>query len=148
MTGAFPALVSAVKAALAADPPVSTAIFVNRRRAVAADQNTSVVVRLGTADPELGALHGGPVDWETNLAVECYGRGAGDEAVLQVVHDMVAMTWSRLMADGTLGGLAMGLEAGRMEWDFENTGEFLACQIMNFTVLHNTAGQTLESQTP
>lgn len=147
MTGAFPELVSAVKAALAADPPVSPLIFVNRRRALPASGDSAVVVRLGTADPELGAIHGGPVDWETNLSVEHYGRGSNDEAALQVVSDMAAMTWTRLMADGTLGGLAMGLEAGRVEWDFENTGEYMACQIMNFTVLHNTAGNTLENQT-
>jgi hypothetical protein len=40
----------------------------------------------------------------------------------------------------------MGIEPGRLEWDFENTGEFLAVEILNFTALHQTAANILESQ--
>lgn len=146
MTGAFPELVSAVKAALAADPPVSPAIFVNRRRALPDEAESALVVRLATADPEEGAIQGAPVDWETDLAIECYASGGSDEELLQALHDLAAAAWQRLLADPTLGGLAMGLELGRMEWDFESTGEDLGAQIINFTVLHQTAGGNLESQ--
>lgn len=146
MTGAFPELVSAVKAALAADPPVSANIFVNRRRSVPEDENTSLVVRLDTADPEQGAILDAPIEWETDIAVECYARGGSDEDVLQAVHDLAAQAWQRLLADPTLGGLAVGIEPRRVEWDFENTGEFLAAQILNFTVLHSTSSNNLESQ--
>jgi hypothetical protein len=146
MTGAFPELVSAVKAALEADPPVSPTVFVNRRRAVPEDQSTAVVVRLDGGRPQLGAILEAPVDWETGVAVECYARGASDEEALQAVHDLAAIAWTRVFADPTLGGLAMGIEPAPIEWDFENTGEFLAVEILNFSVLHRTAANTLESQ--
>lgn len=146
MTGAFPSLVTAVKAALAADPAVCPNLYVNRRRAVAANQAAAITVRLDTATSDPGAIDGAPVDWSTRIAIECYARAGDDEAALQAAHDLAAAAWARVMTDPTLGGLASGVTPDGAEWDFDNTGDALACQILNLTVLHTTAAHNLESQ--
>lgn len=148
MAGAFPDLVAAVKAVLEADPPVSPLIWVNRKRTIPDEATSALVVRLVSSDPEEGAVEGAPVEWATDMTIECYAAGDDEEGVLQALHDLSAQAWSRLLADPTLGGRAMGIELGRMEWDSETTGESLGAQILNFTVLHQTAGGNLESQTP
>ncbi len=122
MSTVFSRIVSAVIAALAAQPPVCNAKAIYRARAAAIPDQTdeAISVQWEQGLPRPGTIGGAPIDWQTRLTVECYARSVqetGDVAV----DPLLQKVYERLAADPTLGGMIDDLVIAGIE--AENTVE-------------------------
>lgn len=122
MSTAFSKIVSAVIAALSAQPSVCNTKAIYRARAAVvpeqADEAVSVQWEQGLPRP--GTIAWAPIDWETRLTVECFARSVqetGDVAV----DPLLQKVYERLAIDPTLGGLVDDLVIAGIE--AENTVE-------------------------
>lgn len=143
MTTQFAGIVAALVVKLQAAPAVSTQVDRARLRPVKDDQASAVVVRIAASNPERFAILGGPTDWDTEIAIECYARSAtlaADEAV----DALLAAVWAKLAQDTTLGGLVMDLNPTGLEYDFALGADNMACATLALRVLHRTTYSTLE----
>lgn len=130
---------------LSTDPQVANTVERNQLRAIPQDVGTAVVVRLGRSAAQLAEILGGTVDWRTAFVVECYARAATDQDVAEAVDPVLRAVYARLAENNTLSGAVMALQIASIEWEFGATAENLACAILNFTALHETAAHNLES---
>lgn len=138
----FATIVTAVVATLTAGTPVSPNIYRARMRPIAQQHDTAVVVRIGSAAAERGDIGGAPVDFTTQLAVECYARSATTTPDL-AADALLGTVYARLMADTTLGGLVMDMHLTNIDYDFDETGEKTACVTLQLAVRHRASSTTL-----
>jgi len=120
MRTAFANIVSAVIAALQANPPVCDLIDRARATVVPDQALRAVSVQWDGAQPQGGAIAGAPVDWETRISIECLARSVKDSGDL-AVDDLLEAVAARLGQDTTLGGLVADLRIIGLE--AENTVE-------------------------
>lgn len=138
----FSAIVTAVVGLLSSGTPVSPNIFHARMRPIAAQHSTAVVVRLGIAQPERYDVGGAPVDFTTQLAVECYVRST--TTTPDVAADvLLEAVYARLMADQSLGGTVMDINLTSIEPDFDETADKTACITLHLAVRHRASSTTL-----
>lgn len=140
----FGAIVAAIKTALEAGPAVSSLVARARQRAIPADAEDAVVIRIqGANNIERFGILNAPTDWDTSIAIECYARSnttSGDDAVDQ----LLGKVYARLAADPTLGGLVMDLMPTELDYDFAAAADQLSCVTLTLKVLHRTHHLTLE----
>lgn len=145
MTTAFGAIVAGIKTALEASPAVSPQVDRARLHAVPESRETAVVIRLDAAEAERFAILNGPIDWDTNIFIECYARSAGATQTADVAVDaLLGGVWARLAADTTLGGLVMDLLPVSLEYDFDGKADDMACVTLLMRALHRTNNPSLE----
>jgi hypothetical protein len=124
-----------------------------RTRAVSADTPQAVNVRLGRSVPQPLAGYGAPVDYDTQLVLECLGRargngGAGTDTdtdtvagqVLQEAHSRIAANAAALDAAGFSITLAPSLQ-----WAQDDADERIGVVIAIYNVQHRAASLTLET---
>lgn len=122
-----------------------------RTRAVSADAPQAVNVRLGRSVPQPLAGYGAPVDYDTQLVVECLGRargngGTGNDTdtaagqVLQDAHSRIAANAAALDAAGFSITLAPSLQ-----WAQDDADERIGVVIAIYNVQHRAASLTLET---
>lgn len=144
---AHDSILNAILAAIGAAPALAGgALFKNRLRKLPEGNDQAVVVHFGSSSPSRGAIRGAPVDWTTRVIVECYAREdnldvAGESNSLALHRDV----YDRLMADPSLGGLAMDLIDPELDTDADPADTDLACVIAQYTVLHRTDSHTLQA---
>lgn len=139
---AFNTIVGAIVAALQAATPVSNQVYRARMRPVAAQFTDAVVVRIANAQAQRFDIGGAPVDFTTNIAIECYARSA-TLAPDVAVDALLAAAYARLMADTSLGGLVMDLNLTEINYDFDAEAEQLACATLTLEVRHRVSSTTL-----
>lgn len=145
MSTVFAQAVGAIVTALGTVPAVSTNIFRARTKPIAKEAADAVVVRVLGSDIERFAINGGPMNLDTQIAVECYARASGaSQSPDAAVDALLAKVYARLAANATLGGLVMDLKPTRLDYDFDADGEATACATLTYTVLHRAANLTLE----
>lgn len=142
MTTVFAQIVSAIVTALQAATPVSAQIYRARMRPMAAQHTDAVVVRLLSATPERFDIGGAPVDFTTQIAVECYARSNATTADL-AADTLLAAVYARLMLDTSLGGLVMDLNLTDITYDFDADAEQTSCVILTLQVRHRASSTTL-----
>ena len=120
MRTAFANIVSAVIAALQANPPVCDLIDRARATTVPDQAPRAVSVQWDGAQPQGATIAGAPIDWETRITIECLARSVKDSGDL-AVDDLLADVAARLGQDTTLGGLVADLRIAGLE--AENTVE-------------------------
>lgn len=122
MSTAFSKVVSAVIAALSAQPPVckGTAIYRARAVEVPAQDSEAVSVQWEQTVPQAGTIAGAPIDWETRITVECFARSVSETGDV-AVDPLLERVYERLAADPTLGGMLYDLVIAGIE--AENTVE-------------------------
>lgn len=138
----FAAIVGAVVGVLSAPTAVSPNIFRARMRPIAAQHSTAVVVRLGSAIADRGDMGGAPVDFTTQLSVECYDRSTTTTPDL-VADALLGDVYARIMADASLGGLVMDTNLTGIDYDFDETAEKTACITLHLAVRHRASSTTL-----
>ena len=137
-------VVTAMLAALQSAPAVSAQIGRINLRPVAQATNQAVVVRpLGAEARDASNISHYPTSWATAIAVECYARSTGATAPDQSVDALLEAVYARLMADPTLGGVVVDLQAQSLSYDFDADGDKTACATLVFTALQRANAGTL-----
>jgi hypothetical protein len=145
MTTAFSTIVAAIVAALQATTPVSAVVDRARLRPLTEGMTDAVVVRIqGAANIERFAIRNAPVDWDTNIAIECYARHTSTTSGDAAVDALLSSVYARLAQDPTLGGLVMDLMPAELEYDLAAAAENLCCVTLTLKVMHRTNNLTLE----
>lgn len=142
MTTAFSVITAAVVDALQAAPAVCDLVFRARERVLTEDTAAAVNVQFDGADPDIGAIHGAPVDWKSRIAVSCYARSTtqgGDQAV----DGLLQAVYARLAADTTLGGLVDDIGVPMIEAEYDAGAQKTGWVRMTYIVSHRTQDGTL-----
>jgi hypothetical protein len=139
------AIVGAMVSALAAATPVSGQIYRARLRPLAAQHTNAVVVRVLSSTPARAAIEGGPIDWDSQIAVECYARSATTTAPDLALDALWAAVYARLVANSLLGGLLQAeLNCTQVGYDFDIDGEHTACLVSTWQAAHRSTNNSLE----
>lgn len=144
MKTSFSKVVSAVIAALAAEPPVCKAIYRARKSAIPAQDAQAIVVQWEQALPEAGTFRGAPIDWSTRLSVECYARSTDpDDNGDQAVDPLLASVYERLAEQATLGGIINDLNVAGIQVETEADGNRTGWVRIVYTADHRTDNNNL-----
>lgn len=137
---AFDRLLTFVEQTLLAEPALADGgVHRMRARKVPEGVKRMIVVRKERADAQEAEILGGPLDWGTQIAVECYGRADDGLRADQVADALFQAAHARLQADPSLGGLALDLGAPRLVWDAEDEGANpAAATVAIYPVQHRT----------
>ena len=143
MTTAFKSLTAALVAALVAAPTLAGGrVYANRLRPIPQAQATAVVVRLVASQSQEVAL--GALDWSTQFAIECLGRGSAGADPVDAVDALLLEVWPRLagLNAAALGAMAVVVDAG-VEWEFDEGEASTASATVRLTVQHRTPTASL-----
>lgn len=123
-------------------------VFRSRQRALPQDIARALVVRKLDSQPQGTPMLGQGVTWLTIVRVEAMATGgpnaAPDEAPDELMLLAHAALQAALVAEPTLGGLAMAVNPPRLGWD--DTDEFerpLGAAIAQYPVIHRTQARSL-----
>lgn len=136
-------IVAAMAAALAGTTQVSTRIYRSRVEAFSRSEAPALVVEPGT-DEVLQEVSTCKLDWRLTVTVAVYTRGGTipDQTADPIVIDV----HSRVMADRTLGGLAMDVIPVSVEPIFESADQVAAWTVITFAVRYRTSVTSITSQ--
>jgi hypothetical protein len=143
MSTAFKSITDALVAACMQTPALADGrVWANRLRPLSASQANAVVVRLAQTQSSENVL--GMLDWQTQFAVECYGRGTVGIDPTDAVDDLLRSVWSRLSGINAaeLGAMSLALNSA-IEWQFDEAETPVACAIVYLQVRHRTPVATL-----
>lgn len=109
----------------------------------------AIGVTLDSSDPGRPALRGAPVTWRSVVVLECYARADGRSdgarpSVGRASRALHARAYERLMADPSLGGVAIDLNEPSIRGDRDQADTRLGCCIAAYPVLHRTQAHSLE----
>lgn len=126
-------IIQALDASLASLPGV-TGVYRSRVEAFSRDESPALTIEAGQAIPVIHAQC--KIDWSMDLLVSAYARGAvpdtAADAVLTAAHGL-------LMADRTVGGLAINLSPGPVTTDLERADAASCWMTAVFTVTFRTS---------
>lgn len=140
---AFKGLTDALVAACLQAPALAEGrVWANRLRPLSTQQGSAVVVRLVQTRSTEDVL--GLLDWQTQFAVECYGRGATGTDPAGAVDALLQDVWARLagLDSGALGVMAVAVNPA-VEWQFDEAETPVACAIVHLVVRHRTTANLL-----
>jgi hypothetical protein len=140
---AFAQIVSAVIAALQAEPAICDRIDRARSTLVPEQAEQAVSVQWDGAMPEKATLAGAPIDWETRITVECLARSVRDSGDV-AVDDLLAAVFERLAQDPTLGGLIGDLRIAGIEAENTVEGKKTGWVRLTYIADHRTENGTLD----
>ena len=138
-------IVGAMVTALGTPTAVSAQIYRARLRPLAAQHTDAVVVRVLSSTPVRAAIQDGPMDWDSQIAVECYVRSATSTAPDLALDSLWAAVYARLMANSLLGGLLQTeLNCTQATYDFDIDGEHTACLVSTWQANHRSTNNSVE----
>lgn len=121
--------------------PVVTGVCRSRVEAYSRDESPALTIEAGQAIPTIHALC--KIDWSMDLLVSAYARGAvpdtAADAVLTAAHAL-------LMADRTVGGLAINVTPGPVTTDLERADAASCWMTAVYTVTYRTSIHDLTTQ--
>lgn len=87
--------------------------------------------------PQRGVVMGAPIDWSTQVRIVVKARKGVSSA--EVIADGLSVScYERLLADQTLGGLAMDLQPGALAWDQDAVDPAVAQVTLDVIYVHRT----------
>jgi hypothetical protein len=126
-------IIQALAASVATLPGV-TGVYRSRVEAFSRDESPALAIEAGQAIPTIQALC--KLDWSFDVLVSAYARGAvpdtAADAVLTAAHGL-------LMADRTVGGLAINLTPGPVTTDLERADAASCWMTAVFTITFRTS---------
>jgi hypothetical protein len=126
-------IIQALAASVASLPGV-TGVYRSRVEAYSRDESPALTIEAGQAIPVIHAQC--KIDWSLDVLVSAYARGAvpdtAADAVLTAAHGL-------LMADRTVGGLAINLSPGPVTTDLERADAASCWMTAVFTVTFRTS---------
>jgi len=142
MSTAFSKVVSAVMAALSAQPAVCRAIYRARGVAVADQDDEAVSVQWDQGMPRQGVIAGAPIDWQTRISVDCYARSARESGDV-AVDPLLEKVYERLAADPSLGGMVDDLVIAGIEAENTVDGKKTGWVRLTYVAEHRTENSLL-----
>jgi hypothetical protein len=106
---------------------VESGIWVNRR--------TSNPVRITTP----------VIDWDTEINVQIRTRKGASGSAEAIADDLSASVYGRLMSASNLGGLAIDVVPGPIDWSQDEADTNVCVCDMTFTVQHRTTYQAISA---
>lgn len=143
MSTAFRAIAMAIAASLSAAPALAgVPVFQNRLKPLPEDRMTAVVVRKEGSNGQEAVL--GMVDWQTDYAIECYGRGAPGTDPDAAADDLLQAVWARMAVIDLSTYQVMGVTLNPgINWDYGEAETPFACAIFRLQIIHRTASSAL-----
>jgi hypothetical protein len=139
-------ILAAVLAALRAAPAVTTGSIEEDVDALALPEGKaeSVSVSLVGSTPVSASINNAPVEWTTQIMIECAARADGRTVAGRASRALHAAVYARLMSDTTLAGKAHHVLDPQISQDRALADTRIGITSGLYTVLHRTAGLTLE----
>lgn len=103
----------------------------------------TVSVWVDSSTPSTQYLSGHPIDWETTLRVDCLCRRDNRSAGARPSWLLYADVFATLMADPTLGGLAMAIEPGPARVDRDTAATDLGAINSFWRVRHRSEAASI-----
>lgn len=133
------ALCDAIVATLTVAPKLADGEVVSyRRRSMPPNVNRRVYVYLEDSTNDRGAIKGAPMDWRTRIRIECVARDIPGVMSEVVADALLAQVYARIMADTTLGNLALDVFPEAVAWTGDEADTTLTAAQMILTILHVT----------
>ena len=133
-------IIQALATSLASLPGV-TGVYRSRQEAYSRSESPALAIEAGQAIPTIHALC--KIDWSMDLLVSAYARGAvpdtAADAVLTAAHTL-------LMADRTVGGLAINLSPGPVTTDLERADAASCWMTAVYSVTYRSSIHDLTTQ--
>lgn len=140
----FDDIVDRVLAALRQAPAVATLVEEDDDSPLPEGTAGAVLVRFLGSAPTLPAISGAPIDWATELALNCHAAGDRESATGRASRALAAACFSRLFADPSLGGAAFAMEPGSVSADLERAAQTLGACTLRLTLRHRTTNDSLD----
>lgn len=137
MSTAFSKVVSAVMAALLAQPRICKGVYRARTLVIAEQDDEAVTVQWEQAMPAAATIAGAPIDWTTRLTVECFARSVKDSGDM-AVDPLLERVYERLAADPTLGGMVDDLVIAGIEAENTTEGKKTGWVRLTYIAVHRT----------
>lgn len=118
-------------------------VVANRRRPMPTSAERQVFVYLEDSLPTRGEMAGAPFDWRSRIRVECLARDAGPVDADTAADALGVQVYARVLADTTLGGLALDIEPQAIGWTGDDADTALAATQFIFSVWHRSANNSI-----
>lgn len=143
---AHDAVIDAVLAALRRQPAVTTGPIDEDvdRTMLPEGVAESIGVRMGRSRPTRQALLGQPVQWRTDIIIDCVARRDERTPAGRASRRLHQRAYQRLLTDPRLRGVIFDLQEPDLSPDLEQHETRIACLSAVYPVLHETAAGTLE----
>lgn len=135
-------IVAAMAAALVNTTQVGTRIYRSRVEAFSRSEAPALVIEPGT-DEVLQELSICKLDWRLTVTVAVYVRGAIPD---QVADPIIADVHAKLMADRTLGGLAMDVIPVSVDPQIEKADQVASWTVITWAVRYRTSVTSITAQ--
>ena len=129
-------ILAAIATALEGTTDVSTRIYRSRVEAFARNEAPALVIEPGTDSAAEEQVSTCKIDWRLPVLVAVYTRGAIPD---QLADPIIASIHSQLMADRTLGGLAMDIWPGTVDPQMEKADQPALWTVLTYNVRYRTS---------
>jgi len=145
---AHDAIVGAIVAALLAGPALASGRVSEEANfdELPESVNLAVSVAMLGSDPRMVLLGAtAPIEWRTTVRVLCFARSDTAGASGRASRELHAAVYARLMADQTLGGLAMAIDVPTLSADTSLIGTRMGVLSADYVIHHRTASTSLDA---
>lgn len=142
MSTQFSQIVGAIVASLQAAPAVCQKVYRARPDSIPDELDLAVNVQWDKGLAGLGTIHGAPIDWTTQISIDCYARSRTDTGDV-AVDPLLSAVFERLAQDSTLGGLIADLNVAGIEAENASDGKKTGWVRLTYIAQHRTDNGTL-----
>jgi hypothetical protein len=135
-------IMAAVASALASTTGVGGRVYRSRVEAFARNEAPAIVIEPGNDVPASEPISTCRIDWRLDVLVQIHTRGAIPD---QLAAPIVASVHSLLMADQTLGGLALDVWPGTVQHQREQADAAAGWVTCPYSVRYRTSTTDLTS---
>ena len=128
-------ILAAIATALAGTTGVGARIYRSRVEAFARNEAPALLIEPGIDTAREEPVSTCKIDWRLNVTIAVYTRGAIPE---QLAGPIVEDVHSRLMADRTLGGLAMDIWPGQVDHQRDQADTTAGWTVCSYVVRYRT----------
>ena len=129
-------ILAAIATTLEGTANVGTRIMRSRVEAFARNEAPALVIEPGTDSASEELVSNCKIDWRLPVLVAVYTRGAIPD---QLADPIIASIHSQLMADRTLGGLAMDIWPGTVDPQMEKADQPALWTVCTYNVRYRTS---------
>lgn len=129
-------ILAAIATTLEGTADVGTRIYRSRVEAFARNEAPALVIEPGTDSAAEEQVSTCKIDWRLPVLVAVYTRGAIPD---QLADPIIASIHSQLMADRTIGGLAMDIWPGTVDPQMEKADQPALWTVLTYNVRYRTS---------
>lgn len=117
-------------------------VYKNREFVLIKDMESAIWVNRRTSNPTRRTV-AGTMDWETEIHVQIRTRKGASATAEAIADDLSANVYARLMGATNLGGLAIDVTQGPIDWSQDEADTAVCVCDMTFIVQHRTADNVI-----